>query len=100
MDFENTEIGFSVTGLKNYIDQLNMEVFADIKRAIENTTGLESAVERTWRGQSADNFLDNLFKGKDEVLTNIENVREIINVRLDSLQQQMLDMDANLVDFD
>lgn len=100
MDFEQTQIGFNVVGLQHYIDDLNMQVFNRIRRLIDNTRDLENAVEREWRGQAADNFIQNLMTGSRELLNKVEEVRETINTRLDSLQQQMLDMDANLVDLD
>ena len=100
MDFEQTQIGFNVVGSQHYIDDLNMQVFNRIRRLIDNTRDLENAVEREWRGQAADNFIQNLMTGSRELLNKVEEVRETINTRLDSLQQQMLDMDANLVDLD
>lgn len=98
MDFQSADYGISLTGMRSYIDALNTKVLTDVPKVIRNQDEIRNAVKAGWVGSSADQFLLNLNKGGEKVIATLEGLKKSFDTYIASIQSQMLDMDANLVE--
>ncbi len=98
MDFKDASAGVSITGMNQYIDDLNTKVLVDVARVLRNTSEIQTAVSAGWVGTSADQFIANLDKAKEKMIEQLHNLKETFETQLKGMQSQILEMDQNLVD--
>ncbi len=97
MDFSQADHGVSIDGMRKYVEALNIIVLKNVAQAIRDTEGIKSAVESGWVGASAEQFLRNLNKAKEEVIKSLKDLSTALETELEGIQSQIIDMDERLV---
>lgn len=100
MDFQSASHGLSVTGMQNFINDINVNVFDAVKAAIDDTTAVTDAVKQGWEGNAADNFNANIITGSKKMRETVQKVEEMLLTELEGIQSQILDMDETLVELE
>lgn len=98
MDFQSADHGVNITGMNAYIDDINSKILTDVAKQLRATGDVEAAVKAGWVGASADQFIANLNKAKEQMIDTLATLKETFETELKGIQSQIIDMDANLVD--
>lgn len=98
MDFQNASHGVDFVGMQKYKQELQMNTFRKIRDAINDTTGVQTAVKAGWTGTAADNFVHNVQTGADKLSNDITQIEDMLIRELDGIMSQIGDMDENLVE--
>lgn len=100
MDFTNASHGGSATGMESYKNDLRTEIFDQLRTAIDNKEGVNSAVKSGWVGTAADNFIANIGTGSETLKESLQTVEDSLMNMLDGEIAQIYDMDENLVELE
>ena len=98
MDFSNASHGVSFTGMRQYKEDIHMQVFEALKQYLRDTSAIANAVKQGWVGTAADNFIANVQTGATRMEETIDQIQQTLDTELDGIQSQIADMDANLVE--
>lgn len=98
MDFQGADYGVSITGMNNYIDDLNTKVLVDVARVLRNTKDVETAVKNGWVGTSADRFVHNLQNASERMCDTLAELKTTFETELKGIKAQMLELDDTLVE--
>ena len=98
MDFENASHGVNIMGMNAYIEAVNSIVLTNVAGALRNTAEVEAAVRQGWHGASAEQFIANLNKAKEQMIETLKQLQSTFETELKGIQSQIIDMDANLVE--
>jgi len=98
MDFASADHGVDIVQMNAYIDGLNGYILTNVASAIRNTTDVETEVRAGWHGNAPEQFITNLNKAKEVLITTLSDLRTAFETELNGVKSAILDMDANLVD--
>ena len=98
MDYQEADHGVSITGVQDYLSDLELGAFTDIKNALINTTDVVAAIHNGWTGTSADIFEKNIIKAGNDMADKISELETMLRTEVEGIQSEILDMDANLVE--
>ena len=98
MDFQSADHGVSITGMNQYIDNINTVVLTEVAAALRDTAAVEDAVRAGWHGNAPEQFIANLNKAKEKMIDTLRQLEKTFEVELKGIQSAVLDMDANLVE--
>ena len=98
MDFQSVDHGISITGMNQYIDDINSIVLNDVATALRNTDDVVAAVRNGWEGAAPEQFIANLNKAKEMMADQLKTLQQAFETELKGIQSQILEMDANLVE--
>ena len=98
MDFQSADFGVNIVGMNEYIQAINAIVLNEVATALRDTVEVETAVRKGWHGNAPEQFIKNLNKAKEEMVTTLNQLEDAFEVELKGIQSSILDMDANLVE--
>lgn len=98
MDFQSADHGVSITGMNQYIDDINTVVLTEVAAALRDTAAVEDAVRAGWHGNAPEQFIANLNKAKEQMVETLKQLQNTFETELNGIKSSILDMDANLVD--
>ena len=98
MDFQSADHGVSITGMNQYIDDINTVVLTEVAAALRDTAAVEDAARAGWHGNAPEQFIANLNKAKEQMVETLKQLQNTFETELNGIKSSILDMDANLVD--
>ena len=98
MDFQSASYGVSITGINNYVQDLNTAVLTKVAPMIRDCSTIEEAVKAGWVGQSADQFILNLNKAANQMCDTLKELEKTFESEIKGIKDQMMDFDDSLVE--
>ena len=98
MDFQSASYGVSITGINNYVQDLNTAVLTKVAPMIRDCGEVEDAVKAGWVGQSADQFILNLNKAAEQMCDTLKELEKTFESEIKGIKDQMMDFDDTLVE--
>ena len=98
MDFQSADHGVSITGMNQYIDDINTVVLTEVAAALWDTAAVEDAVRAGWHGNAPEQFIANLNKAKEQMVETLKQLQNTFETELNGIKSSMLDIEANLDD--
>lgn len=96
LDIKNATTGISKSGMKTYVENVNVAVIDETIKKLKNTSGISDAVDAAWAGKSKEAFLKALDKSIQRIINDLEKERDNLNARFDSLEYSYLSQDEKL----
>ena len=98
LGMDSLTIGFSTSGMKNYIDELRLNMLEATKAEIVDFDYVRICIEKAWQGQARDTFLREFEDARQKVKDELDKEFANLETRLNEIQTFYLNADATMMD--
>lgn len=77
LDISGAKVGYSTTGIQEFLEKLNVDVIDALVQEINTTIpNLVSTVDNVWMGQAAQAFKEKLERDSDTMMKTLSQIKE------------------------
>lgn len=93
----NLDIGFSASGLEEYIKLIDVKLLQNIQTELNNTDTLINTINAGWVGKSRDIFLQQFEQSINAVINDVQAEYEDLMTRFSEIQSNYYEQDNELM---
>ena len=97
LDMSSLDLGFSREGMKQYIENLRLNMLEEAKKAIDDFGDVEININRAWQGQARDKFLREFEDARTKVKEDLDLEFNDLEARLSEIGSFYLKQDQNMM---
>ena len=93
----NLTVGFSVSGMEAYKDELRLHMLEEAKQQLSDYDLMKQELIRAWQGQARDRFIEEFDRSVEDVKNALDVEFKDLEQRLDDIKAFYLNQDANMM---
>lgn len=99
LDINQANIGYSTTGISDFINELNVQVIQALITEMHNTIpSLREVVDEVWVGQSANAFKDKLERDTSTMVDTLNKIEDNLRGQFAQIAQNVDNYDASIAE--
>ena len=97
LGMNSLDLGFSREGMKQYIENLRLNMLEEAKKAIDDFGKVEQAINQAWQGQARDRFLVQFSDSREEIKRDLDAEFLDLEARLSEIGTFYLRQDEGMM---
>ena len=92
LGMNSLDLGFSREGMKQYIENLRLNMLEEAKKAIDDFGDVEININQAWQGQARDRFLREFEESREKIKSDLD-----LEARLSEIGTFYLNQDSGMM---